>query len=277
MKIKEVEQRTGIKCANIRYYEKEGLLVPKRTENNYREYLQEDVDTLEQIKVLRLLGISIEEIKLIYGGKLSLEETIKKQLEQLQEEKHHIKEMESVCQVILEEHLDIEDLSSTILIANQQMWNERLVRIWKEDLDHMFFIKGMLCLSIFPIFVAILKLLMSDVGGTFIVASDPIQEEMQKKILIAIGGFFIVYGGIWAFIEGHTDKPLFWVLGKGTSWRTPGLGVLTNSFTLCSLGIGIIGCYVSASKFAMVYITVAIFLILVRSIFMISHRCKRIE
>ena len=63
MKIKEMEQRTGIPSANIRYYEKEGLLHPVRKENNYREYSEEDLNRLEQIKILRLLGVSLEDIR----------------------------------------------------------------------------------------------------------------------------------------------------------------------------------------------------------------------
>lgn len=60
MKIKEVENIIGITKANIRYYEKEGLLEPVRNEeNNYREYSAEDVECLKRIKTLRLLGISI--------------------------------------------------------------------------------------------------------------------------------------------------------------------------------------------------------------------------
>ena len=38
MTIKEVEILTGITKANIRFYEKEGLLAPGRSSNNYREY-----------------------------------------------------------------------------------------------------------------------------------------------------------------------------------------------------------------------------------------------
>ena len=44
MKIKEVEALVGIKKTNIRFYEREGLLNPERSEeNNYREYSEEDV------------------------------------------------------------------------------------------------------------------------------------------------------------------------------------------------------------------------------------------
>ena len=63
MKIKEVENRVGMTRANIRYYEKEGLLSTTiRNENNYREYTEEDVEQLQKIKILRLLGIAPADI-----------------------------------------------------------------------------------------------------------------------------------------------------------------------------------------------------------------------
>ena len=52
MTIKELEQRTGMPRANIRYYEEEGLLSPRRLDNGYRDYAEEDVRTLEKIKLL---------------------------------------------------------------------------------------------------------------------------------------------------------------------------------------------------------------------------------
>ena len=62
--IKEAEEQTGISRANIRYYEKMGLLQPKRNEKNgYREYRPEDIKRILQIKILRKLDVPIEEIK----------------------------------------------------------------------------------------------------------------------------------------------------------------------------------------------------------------------
>ena len=45
MTIKELEARTGMVRANIRYYEEEGLLAPRRLDNGYRDYSEEDVRT----------------------------------------------------------------------------------------------------------------------------------------------------------------------------------------------------------------------------------------
>lgn len=50
MKIKEVEKQVGLAKENIRYYEKEGLIKPERTANNYREYSEQDVAQLKKIK-----------------------------------------------------------------------------------------------------------------------------------------------------------------------------------------------------------------------------------
>ena len=64
MKINEVEQQAGITKRNIRFYEQQGLLSPKRNlENGYREYTEEEVAELKKIKLLRKLSLPIEEIR----------------------------------------------------------------------------------------------------------------------------------------------------------------------------------------------------------------------
>ena len=42
MKIKDVERLTGLSQSNIRFYEEEGLISPKRLENNYRDSMQSE-------------------------------------------------------------------------------------------------------------------------------------------------------------------------------------------------------------------------------------------
>ena len=51
MKIKQVEELVGITSKNIRFYESQGLLIPERAENGYREYRQKNIDTLKKIKL----------------------------------------------------------------------------------------------------------------------------------------------------------------------------------------------------------------------------------
>lgn len=73
MKIKDVEKRTGITSYNIRFYEKENLLIPKRNPvNGYREYTEEDILWLNRIKMLRMLDIPVSDIRKILYEKEAL-------------------------------------------------------------------------------------------------------------------------------------------------------------------------------------------------------------
>lgn len=72
MRINEIENQLGLSRANIRFYEKEGLLTPARKENGYREYSEEDISILKKIVIFRKLGLSLPEIKEILNGDLEL-------------------------------------------------------------------------------------------------------------------------------------------------------------------------------------------------------------
>lgn len=77
MRTKQLEEMLGITKEALRYYEKEGLIKPERDENNYRNYLQSDIDVLKLILMLRSMEISIDEIKLILNNELSIREALK--------------------------------------------------------------------------------------------------------------------------------------------------------------------------------------------------------
>ena len=69
MKINEVEALVGITKKNIRFYEEQGLLKPGRnSQNGYREYGEPEVELLRQIKLLRKLGVPLEEIRQMQTG-----------------------------------------------------------------------------------------------------------------------------------------------------------------------------------------------------------------
>jgi len=97
MTIKELENRTGMARANIRFYEGEGLLAPKRLENGYRDYSEEDVRTLEKIKLLRQLQLDIDTIRKVQGGALALEQALFVQLTRLEGDRAVIERAAQVC------------------------------------------------------------------------------------------------------------------------------------------------------------------------------------
>lgn len=62
MKIGELAARTGVSIRSLRYYEQQGLLMPVRNENGYREY---SILAEEQVRTIQLylnLGLSTEQI-----------------------------------------------------------------------------------------------------------------------------------------------------------------------------------------------------------------------
>ena len=84
MTIKEVELQAGITKANIRFYEKEGLLSPLRSANNYREYSTEDVERLKKVRVLRMMGISVADIRLLMDGQCTMASLLEKRVNELE-------------------------------------------------------------------------------------------------------------------------------------------------------------------------------------------------
>ena len=112
MKINEVEQQVGVSKKNIRFYEQQGLLHPKRnTENGYREYDEADVLLLKKIKLLRKLSLPIEEIREIQRGDLLLTDALQRQLIVLEREQTNLAETAGLCRLILEEDCLYQTLS----------------------------------------------------------------------------------------------------------------------------------------------------------------------
>ena len=75
--INEVEQVTGVSKRNIRFYEKEGLIVPNRNKvNGYREYVEDDVRRIKVIRMLRMLDMPLEEIRNVLDNECSLETAV---------------------------------------------------------------------------------------------------------------------------------------------------------------------------------------------------------
>lgn len=62
MRIGELSRRTGVRPHQLRYYESQGLLEPERNLNGYREYGDDAVVTVLQIRNLLGAGLSSQDI-----------------------------------------------------------------------------------------------------------------------------------------------------------------------------------------------------------------------
>lgn len=63
MRIGELSERTGTPRRLLRYYEEQGLIVPHRSPNGYREYDERFVDRVMQIRGLLDAGLPTRIIK----------------------------------------------------------------------------------------------------------------------------------------------------------------------------------------------------------------------
>lgn len=93
MKIQGLSREAGVSAKTIRYYEKIGILpAPARTENNYRQYSEQDVDRLRLVAGARRLDLSLEEIREILDLRDRREAPCKVLLERLQHKANEIAE-----------------------------------------------------------------------------------------------------------------------------------------------------------------------------------------
>ena len=110
MTIKELERRTGLPRTSIRFYEQEGLLTPERRENNYRDYSEDNVRTLEKIKLLRRLSLDLDAIRRLQAGELSLSQALAGQALALEGDRADLERYAQVCEELSRTETSYDDL-----------------------------------------------------------------------------------------------------------------------------------------------------------------------
>ncbi len=114
MNIKEVEQITGLKRGSIRFYEEEKLIKPFRSENGYRSYTEQDVILLKKIKLLRILGIPIQDVKKIVIHEESLAYFLEQNIYKMEEEKKNLVLSVNVCEQMLDDNVHFDTLNTDL-------------------------------------------------------------------------------------------------------------------------------------------------------------------
>lgn len=121
MKINEVEQAIGITRKNIRFYEQEGLLNPSRNlSNGYRNYSEEDLETLRQIKLLRKLDIPLEEIRRLQSGNFTLKDCLHRHLIVMERRQKNLEANVMFCHRLLSENAELHALQMQDLLAEME-------------------------------------------------------------------------------------------------------------------------------------------------------------
>ena len=78
--------------------EEQGLISPRRNaENGYRDYGETEVQTLQRIKLLRKLGLPIEDIRRMLSGTLTVSDGMRRHLVSLERERRNIEQAAELC------------------------------------------------------------------------------------------------------------------------------------------------------------------------------------
>ena len=104
-----MESLVGVTKKNIRFYEEQGLLSPKRnSENGYRDYGEDEIAELRRIKLMRKLGVPIGEIRQMQQGTQTVADGMRRHLITLEREEENLKQSIRLCTLLKEreERLD---------------------------------------------------------------------------------------------------------------------------------------------------------------------------
>ena len=182
MRIKEAEQRTGLTAKAIRLYESKGLLKPAReTDNDYRDYTEEDVARLKTIAILRKLDVPVKTIKEWTDGKTDLRAILQAAAEENREASEESKLRHKLASQLAE--LVEEDPARDLGEAAQEIqeWDELM-----EELEELLDDEGKHVAS--PIWLTLIAL------GPILWTVIYIQDDMPGKALLsfAISMYFVI-------------------------------------------------------------------------------------
>ncbi len=218
MKINEVESILGITKANIRFYEKEGLLSPARTPNGYRDYGEGDIARLKQIIILRKLGIPVQSIADILDGALPLQEALDESIQNIQAEMEKLSGSLALCQQLKQEGVQqIDPDRCWDLIEEKQKQGQLFVDLKADyaDLLLYYFTWG---------------------GLPGLTNGEPVDKEEAKFGFYFFVAIVLIFGGLGA------------LLGMGF-WRAAGPMVVEAAVQILIIGLFLLPAYIFGHYF----------------------------
>jgi DNA-binding transcriptional MerR regulator len=121
MKINQAAELAGITSKNIRFYEDQGLITPARDSGNgYRDYSMEDVEQLYRIKLLRMLGISCENIRRLQSGELDFDKCMDDHITELEKTGSNIEHMKTMCRVLRDEADSLSEVKASVYLERME-------------------------------------------------------------------------------------------------------------------------------------------------------------
>ena len=194
MKINEVEALVGITRKNIRFYESEGLLAPRRnSENGYRDYGDGEVKVLLQIKLLRKLGVPLEEIRRMQSGIHTVGDGMRRHLVSLERDRDNLDQAIRLCAGLTDRQERLGDLDAGSLLAEMEAMEQSGATFQdkqKRDIRIRY---------VAPVFITVLMvLLMGAFAGLLLWLTALGAEDAPPALMLAVLTLvpLVVIGGV---------------------------------------------------------------------------------
>jgi DNA-binding transcriptional MerR regulator len=104
-RIQQFAELAGVTVRALHHYDRLGLLEPRRTDNGYRVYEERDLVRLEQIVVLKLVGLSLKDIRALGRSDSNLEVALRRQ-QRVLAEKRRLIDLASAAIAAAEQSID---------------------------------------------------------------------------------------------------------------------------------------------------------------------------
>ncbi len=135
MKIQEVELVTGLDRTTVRFYESEGLVIPQRLDNGYRSYCDQDIDLLLKIKLLRKLGLSLQQIQQLQNEQEDFSKILSQQIQKIEMEIQQDTRIKEVCLQMQREKAQYRSLDAAHYLDLLQSEGKEAPKAFREPLE----------------------------------------------------------------------------------------------------------------------------------------------
>ena len=194
MKINEVEALVGITKKNIRFYEEKGLLSPSRnSENGYRDYGQAEVEELRRIKLLRKLGVPLEEIRRMQSGTHTVGDGMRRHLVSLERDRDNLEQAIRLCAGLTDRQERLGDLDAGSILKEMEAMEQggaTFQNKQRQDVRIRY---------VAPVVITVLMvLLMGSVAGLILWLTALSAEEAPPAFMLAIIALvpLVISGGV---------------------------------------------------------------------------------
>jgi DNA-binding transcriptional MerR regulator len=205
MKINQAAELAGITSKNIRFYEDQGLITPARDAiNGYRDYSMEDVEQLCRIKLLRMLGISCENIRRLQSGELDFDTCMDDRMAELEKTSSNIEHMKTMCRMLRDEADNLSEVKASVYLERMNELEKGGAKFVNARMTDMRKRKTGAIISAIVIFTFLILV----IGAMlYFNASDP----APKGVIV----FFIIVGAVIAVSVGYVLKQRLDEVRKG--------------------------------------------------------------